>query len=206
MQEMIDSNAGKLIPFSGALRSVSEGVDSTERSNGGDFWNGVWNELKSNVPGATESLPPRRDILGRPITRTSGFSWNPFAGASATPDHMDQELGKLAFAVRMPKNDLNGIQLNPEQYDELVRMSTQTSVGGATLPEAMRQLTSSDAWAQLGTSRDNGVMARTELARSVINSYYNYGKLSFEQKHQEFLQALVQSYQQKAQMMAPQQK
>ncbi len=205
-EQFVESNMGKLIPFSGLLGTVAEGTDKTERSTTGDGWASIWDELKSRLPGLSESDAPKRDVLGRPVERYDGTSmyWNPFAGVPANASHMDGELAKLAANVHVAPKELDGLALNAKQADEYTVFSTAAPIfDGLTLPQYLQQLTGSRAWQQLGTTADGGVAARTRMVQRAIDEAYQVGKLRFEQANPNFRRALIQEYMTREAEMTP---
>jgi hypothetical protein len=195
-EQLLASNATKLVPFSGALRGAAQAEDPTRRAIGGDSYTSIWDAVKAGLPGLSKDLPPRRDLLGRPIVNPAGDTswWNPFAGSKASSDPLDRELSKLAINVQVPSRSLEGYTLDPQQYDELIRRSTQAPVfpGGTTLEGYLRALTQSDMWRSFDSTSDHGVMARTKMVQQAVDAAYQYGRDEFIQAHPDFLMAMQQ--------------
>lgn len=202
MQQLIDSNVFKFVPFSGALRGAAQATDTTPRASGGDGLANIWDSVKANLPGLSKDLPPRRDILGRPLERPAGATawWNPFGGSKASDDSMDQELSKVAVNVQTPPRQLENIVLDPHQYDEVIRRSTEAPIfpGGENLQGYMRQLTASEMWKSFETTDDHGVMARTKMVQQAVDAAYEYGKQDFMQSHGDFTNAMQARFEQQA--------
>ncbi len=206
VQNLLSSNVEKFVPFSGALRTVAQAQDPTVRAAGGDGLANIWDTVKKNLPGLSQDLPPKRDILGRPLTRPEDAWWNPFAGTTAATDHMDQELSKVAVNVKTPPRQLDGVVLDAKTYDELITRSTEAKVfpGGMNLRDFLREFTNSPVWHQYDNTDDHGVMVHTEMVQSAIDAAYNYGKQTFMRDHPDFMDKQAQIAFQRAKHAQPQ--
>lgn len=196
-QNLVSGNAAKFVPFSGALRGVAQAVDPTQRTVGGDGIDNIWDAVKKGIPFASLDLPPSRDVLGRPKINPAGSTawWNPFAGAPASADPMDQELSKLAVAIKTPPRTLQGQVLDSHQYDTILTNATQTKLfNGHTmnLQDYLRQVTSSDRWKKYETSDDKGVTDKTRIVQSLVDEAYNYGGDKFMQDNKSFRDLALQ--------------
>lgn len=202
-QNLVSGNAAKFVPFSGALRGVAQATDPVQRTVGGDGLDNIWDAIKKGIPFASQDLPPSRDVLGRPKVNPAGSSawWNPFAGAPASADPMDQELSKLAVAIKTPPRTLQNQVLDSHQYDQILTNATQTKLfAGKTmnLEEYMRGLVQSSTWKKFDNTDDNGVQAHTKMVQDIIDTAYNYGGNKFMKDNPSFV-ALAR---QKAQIIA----
>ncbi len=66
--DWIERQAGSILPFSGALRSVARGLDTTNRDV-----RGVGDAIQANIPGLSSNLPAKENTMGEPIVREGGF-------------------------------------------------------------------------------------------------------------------------------------
>lgn len=194
-QNLVSGNAAKFVPFSGALRGVAQATDPVQRTVGGDGLDNIWDAVKKGLPFLSRDLPPKRDVLGRPMLNPAGNSawFNPFAGGPASADPMDQELSKLAVAIKTPPRTLQNQVLDAHQYDEILTNATQSKLfAGHTqnLAEYMRNVVQSPTWSKYANTDDNGTQARTEIVQGLIDSAYNYGGNKFMKDHPDF-QALA---------------
>lgn len=188
MQRLVNENATKFIPFSGFMRSVAQSLDPFRKDSSGP----VSDALKANFPILSKDVPNRMDILGRPIAIPSGnTSWfNPFGGAPASPDPLNQKLAALAVGIRPPPRSINGLTLDQTAHDEIVHTATQTPMfSGNTLEQELRAVSESDRWKAYDHTDDNGVAAHTLLAQGLIDQAYDYGKQKFAVDHKDFMQA-----------------
>lgn len=196
VQRFIASNAGKFVPFSGALRGAAQAMDTTERATGGDGWASIWDSVKAGLPTLSQELAPRRDVLGRPIERPAGTTawWNPFGGSRASDDPLDRELSQVAVNVQVPPRQLHGIAMDAKSYDELIRTATQAPLfpRATDLEGYLRMLVQSDLWKSLGTTDDHGITARSKLVQEAVDTAYDYGRTEFMAAHPNFQRAMME--------------
>ena len=141
-----------MIPVPSILGQVARGLDPQVRQT-----NGILQRLQAKIPIASQSLPPKIDQFGQPITRTGGFFGqvlNPATASRATDDAVTQELERLHVFPGMPSRTatVNGahIRKTPEQYNEELKTSgpvlhqvlqqTMQNPGYQALPEDQQRL------------------------------------------------------------------
>jgi hypothetical protein len=164
---------------------------------GGIGWQHSLDAIAKGVPGLSESLPPRRDVLGREITRGDSAWWNPFAGKEGSTNPVDLELSKLAATIKTPPRQIAGAVVGPHDYDEMLRNATQTKLfGGKTrnLEEEMASLVTSPQWHADTTATDGGIALHTKRVQGLIDSAYSYGEQAFLRDHPEFQSKVIQQY------------
>lgn len=140
------SQAGKTIPqFLKSTGTVAAGGDElTVR----EAWTFVEN-MQKQLPVFNESLPPRHDFLGRPITwknRKSALV-NPFA-ISDDPTELEKEMARLDFTVEPMEKTLGGgkVQLTAAEYSKLTGLVGTITARGKTLEETLDDLRQSDKY------------------------------------------------------------
>lgn len=79
--------------------------------------------IQRRTPGLSESLPPRRDIWGQPISYQSGIgstydALSPIYSKQENPSPIDSEILRLEASINMPpkKTSFNGVTINLEKY------------------------------------------------------------------------------------------
>jgi hypothetical protein len=200
-QRVLDSNAFKFVPLSGALDTTAQYLDPTPRATGGTGLGALWGSVAARLPGLSKDQPPRRDILGRPMVKPGGTTawWNPFGGSPASSDPLDQKLAEVATQIRAPSRVVDGIELSAQQYDQVLTLSTQTKLfNGMNLEDKLRQLTTSHEWTKYDNTDDHGLAAHADMVRGLINAAYNYGKQTFQKNNPTFAAAQQQRYMQEA--------
>lgn len=130
-----------LVPFSSFVRNVAKSHDEYAREA---FT--FSDKLIAQTPGLSKELPPRRDILGRPIPNAErlGPSWlSPFLVGQDDPDPVARELATLSMNYSMPDKNIAGVYLSAKQYSRLLE------VRGEFLHERMSTWMNSAEWAKL---------------------------------------------------------
>ena len=80
-------------------------------------------KLKADLPGYGPGLPPPRDIFGRPKVLVPGQGMEadlPLDPLKKYSDPVDRELARLGLSLAMPPRQIQGLELNPKEYDRLV--------------------------------------------------------------------------------------
>jgi hypothetical protein len=90
----------------------------------------VWREahtmldtLKSQIPGQSEKLKPRRNTWGDPILFSGGLGpdmVSPIYTRDAASNPLYKECVRLGLSIRKPQKKIAGMELSPDEYDWLV--------------------------------------------------------------------------------------
>ena len=137
-----------LMPFSSTSRSYVRMTDPTLRSA---FT--FTEKLKSQIPGYSEDLPPRRNIFGEPIVLNGGFGLDNMAGiytSEAKEDPVIDEIVAQKVGVPMPRKSIDGVELDVYQYDRYIQL--MSGMDGAVPPvkQQLRELFSRPEYQGLG--------------------------------------------------------
>jgi len=84
---------------------------------------GFLDRVKSRIPGYSDDLPPRRNIFGEPIVLEGGIGpdiMSPIYTSTAKDDPVADEMVRQQVAVGMPRRQIQGIELDAQQYDRYV--------------------------------------------------------------------------------------
>jgi len=117
------SIGSNLIPLSSLERNIAKAHDDYAR----EAWT-FMDKLRASTPGNSESLPVRRDVLGRPVKNAErlGADWlSPFLVGKDDSDPAARALAELGMSYRLPDKDIAGVRLNPEQYSRLLEVRGQ---------------------------------------------------------------------------------
>ncbi len=98
------------LPFSVGLQQTAQVIDPFERET-----NSTFEAALRKLPGASESLLPRRDVFGMPV---SGNVEQHYLN-----DPTVQRLESLHIGVGKLQNKIRGVSLTPEQYDDYSRIA-----------------------------------------------------------------------------------
>lgn len=148
---------------------------------------------RRKIPGLSESLPPRRNLLGEPITPPSG--WLPFAGevrnsalrqlspaaySRRVGDKVKEELASLHFGFAPPARMSRGVPLDllktpsgQNLYDRYVELQGQVKIGERDLGDALEDLISSERYQRTPPpdGLNDQLNPRVQMIQSVLRRY-----------------------------------
>jgi hypothetical protein len=130
-------------------RSVAQSVDPVVREA---F---TFSEtLKKQVPGLSDELPAKRDVLGREVRLDTGApGWtnlvNPIAVSADKADPVTDELARLQVQVAPLPKSLNGVKLDVFQFGRLNELVGTVKVSGLTLEERLKVAIESPRYARM---------------------------------------------------------
>lgn len=141
--KFVGNQLTKLVPYSSAIRAATQTMDPVVR----EAWD-VRDRLWRILPGLSEELPPQRDLLGRPITRTNAewFWINPFGANPESDNPVDRELAKLEFDATIIDKKVHGVPLDARDYSELKRVIGDLNGEGPTLEQELAGLFAEPSW------------------------------------------------------------
>lgn len=168
-QWVYNQGASLVVPFGGLLKTADHADDSTTREA---FT--FLETLKSRIPGLSDSLPPKRDILGRVVPYKAGLGpdWlSPIAISPASKDPVDQELSKLTFTLQMPPKNLDGVPLTAQQYSRLNELTGQPSPTAKSLHDSLADVMSSSDWKNLSNRQGEFQGSKEDIVKQIIGGY-----------------------------------
>ena len=82
----------------------------------------------NRIPGQSQKLPFKRNILGEPRKYSSGSlgKWSPTRESKLRKDPIFNEFVNLGYAPSKPSRQIGGVDLTTEQYDELLSYQQNT--------------------------------------------------------------------------------
>lgn len=137
---MMQRLAGSLAVPTGA-NQVARIIDPTARKT-----ETMGEAVQARIPGASDSLMPRRDVWGRENVSEGGVGpdiVSPIYTSTAQDDPVNQELAKAGVSVGLPQRRVGGVELSPEEYDRYHAVSGQRAYSGIS------QLVRSERWRSL---------------------------------------------------------
>jgi hypothetical protein len=130
----------------------------------------VLDNLKSRIPGLSQTLMPKRDVWGEPMTREGGLGpdiVSPISESRLKNDPVNKALLAANYFPGKLDRKIRGVELTDQQYDDYTRIAGRTAKmrldtivqmpGFAQMPETVRKDLMTKA---ITTSR--------EMARSLI--------------------------------------
>jgi hypothetical protein len=173
-----------ILPYSALRRQMSELDDPYIRHAVS-----LLEEIKksSGIPGVSENAPPYRNVFGEPIRRKTGWlgPMSIMPESEERPSRLTDELILLMETTQrvplgMPRPTIEGMRLNMEEYDALVRASrTEVKLGGQTFEEALNATIKSRVY------KDSTVDSKVDLIKAVQRDYDATARLLIEDKNRE---------------------
>ena len=150
----------------------------------------ILDAVRNRTPGFSETLDPKRNILGDIIHRPTGWGWDlasPFATSSnPTDDPVLNELARLGHGITPPPKKIGNIDLTGDKYrvskhqtayDRYLELIGKVEIRGKTLKETLAELIQSERYQQRftddvalpdGSSYEG---SRVHLIQSVMGKY-----------------------------------
>ena len=177
----------------------------------------VMDAIKRRVPGYSETLAPRRNVLGEPVTPPSGYlpftntlddgtgqriarMTSPIGLSQKTSDLVKNEMANLAHGFSMPAKSVNGVDLTlvrlpsgQDAYDRLVELSGTVELNGKTLQQSLEDIISSDSYTALPEpeGRSDNSNPRIKVISRVISSYRRLARQQLYQEMPELRQMVL---------------
>lgn len=151
--------------------------------------------IRNRIPGLSDTVAPRRDVLGEPIRRGRILgavppAW-PFAYSQVNNDMIAREFAQLGAGFTPPRAMRNDVDLRAfvnnrgqNSYDRWQELTGQVELGGKTLRDSLEQLIESDGYQRMDpTSVEGYESPRVGMVRKVISRYRD---AAFRETLQEF--------------------
>lgn len=179
--------------------------------------------IKSRTPGASESLPPRRNTWGEPISHASGMGnaydlFSPFATRQPTDSPIDKEIVRLGANVNLPeaKTNFSGVNVNlqndPKMYSRYVELAgngyKDPAYGGLGAKDLLNQVVSGNHWLSPIYNMKNddpaaGVNSKADMIRSIMNQYRDGAKRQMLKEFPELQSQVTEKTQQRQALRMP---
>lgn len=148
--------------------------------------------LKRGAWGASQSVAPKLNpITGKERKyANSAFGINPFYVTEANGDPVFEELARKKIVTKGPQRTLKGVELNPHQYNDLVKSITQRvkDAKGRNYHQALKATIQSKFYQELPDrvgDNDNGYKTKDWLLEKLKSRYKTAGERMFIQQNQE---------------------
>jgi hypothetical protein len=139
----------------------------------------VW----ARTPGLSESLPPKRNMLGDPIRFPPALgpdSISPFAMSKDLSDPVKAELARLSYGFKAPSEKINDGRIDltkyksakgQDAYDRLMELRGIERKGRYTLKERLQNEISSDHYQRLPEGTDQYQSKKLDRVRAILGEY-----------------------------------
>lgn len=194
--KILSNRAGSLVPAALARYDQAFGDDPTLKET-----RGVLDGIRRRLPGMSDEVPPRRNLLGEPVTPNAGWlGWNDASGSTAdrwgtfmspvglsrnVGDKVFNELASLRFGFHPPATTWEGIDLRSvrkngrEAYDVMFERVGKVTIQGKTIHQALEALVNKPVWDTLpdpvnSSDNDNPKVVRV---RNIIAAYQRKARI-----------------------------
>ncbi len=130
--------AASFLPYTSAVAQVERTLDPALREA-----DGIVEYVKSRIPGLSTDLPPRRNLFGEPIVLEGGLGWDfvsPIYTSTPKDDPVYNEITENKVSIARPRRQINGVELNTEQYDRYVLLMAGRNEDGSPSPGRRKTL------------------------------------------------------------------
>jgi endonuclease YncB( thermonuclease family)/transcriptional regulator with XRE-family HTH domain len=112
------------------IGQTARAIDPVQRATSNDLLQGTIDTVKSRIPFASETLLPRRDMFGEPITRGTtgsgvGDFLNPVYTSKQKNDPVAQAIAASGATIGPLNRNVGGVKLNDKQYDQYQQLAGQ---------------------------------------------------------------------------------
>jgi hypothetical protein len=142
---------------------------------------GMLDAVRARIPGIAANLPPRRNILGEPITRNKkmGFAFSPFEYSEINDDVILREFDLVGHGFSRPRTTKGSVDLTAfntvdgqQAYDRWLELHGEMKIGGLTLRDRLSRTIRSRAYQRLDAAGDDEFESpRVRVLRAVIAKY-----------------------------------
>jgi hypothetical protein len=181
--------------------------------------------IKRRTPGMSETLPPRRNFLGEPITPMAGYvpfvdvadplhksqaarMLSPAALSRKSDDPVIQELATLRHGLTQVPTSIQGLDLTltrtqsgQQAYDRFQELVGEVAPGGINVHDALKTLVSSPAYQALPPApkdpTDN-FNPRLQAVMKVLGRYRELAKRTLVSETPELRQHLIGTMQERS--------
>jgi hypothetical protein len=196
--------ARTFIPRAGAQveRTMDPELRETWVDPSKSVWLEVWNNIRSQIPGLSDDLPPRRNLWAGPIALEGGIGpdiVSPIYTSTAKESPIDKELVRLQAGIGKPKKTQTirgqAIPFTPDEYDRFIVAMNEVTLPqtGKNLKNSLDDLVTKDTmYRDLDDDRKEIMlkrliyqardMAREEMYQSDPNIRFLVDRMQFEQQ------------------------
>lgn len=174
----------------------------------------ILDAIKRRIPGMSNELAPRRNVLGEVVTPTPGFlpfvdtqrpglanqfsrMASPANASRLVNDDVKLEMARLRVAFSPPSAKMDGIDLTTiekggrDAYDRYQELTGTVTIGDKTLAQRLSAVIGSERYQSQPAPADPGDLKnpRVQIITSVINQHRAKAKRQMLTEYPELLQA-----------------
>jgi len=197
MKRWLSRMAGSVIPSGVAAisRTLTPELKATY---------GILDRIKSRIPGYSDDLPPRRNIFGEPIVLSGGLGpdiMSPIYTSTDKKNPVADEIVAQQSLIRMPHKNINGVELDPKQYDRYIQLySGKDNKGakGVKLQVKLSQLFRTPQYKRATEGQEGG---KSLMIRATFEGYRESAKAQMMQEFPELKNDIIFNKRQKAEKL-----
>ena len=179
--------------------------------------------IKARTPGLSETLPPRRNLWGEPVSHASGMGGtydllSPFATRQPVDSPIDKEIVRLGANIGLPAARTNfggsivNLQNDPKAYSRYVELAgngyKDPVYGGLGAKDLLNQVVSGNHWLSPIYNMKNddpaaGVNSKADMIRSIMNQYREGAKQQLLKEYPELQHEVTEKQQQRQSLRMP---
>ncbi len=171
-EKVIQNIVSGFVPFSGLVSTVEKVVDPEIRipESTEGFLRETLDRVSSRIPGFSSTLPLRRDLWGKRITKASGYgiAWDllsPIYASASNPDAVEKIIINNKIPITHVPKTIREVKLTGEELSEFQRIS------GESLKEDLNKLVKNPAFKKLTDGPEGGkatvIVAKVRQHREV---------------------------------------
>ena len=212
-EHQAQSLAGSIVPAGvGAIDRIQDPYQRSVYS--------IMDAIKARTPGASESLPPRRNEWGEPVKHASGMGTaydllSPFATRQPTDSPIDREIVRLGANVTMPEGRTSfgqgavvDLHKDPQVYSRYVELAGngyKDPAYGLGAKDMLNQLVSGNSplspiYDMKSDGPDGG---KAEMIHSLMNQYRDGAKRQLLQEFPKLQEEVTQKAQDRQALKMP---
>lgn len=183
---------GSMVPsfFAAVERQISPEISATYD---------VIDRIKSRIPWMSTGLLPRRNIFGEVIVPSGGLGpdiISPIYTNEVKDNPVADEMVRQQVPIGMPRRTVNGVDLNPEQYDQYILYYAGEGLGRGIpkLKTALGNLIKSTGYRNATDGPDGG---KSLLIRSTFANYRSAAQKKLFEENAELNQARINALEDK---------
>lgn len=161
------------------LAQVTTTVDPVRREV-----NSVMDKIISRIPGMSDTLHPQLDLFGEPVSYSGGLGpdlVSPIYTQDESNDPVRLEIARLGLDLKKVPKNIDGHELNPDQYFEYQRLA------GQGLHDAIKKVMRSNRYKKALDGDESG--GRHEMIKKVIGNYKSRARKQMIRKYDEIKEA-----------------
>lgn len=171
--------------------------------------------MMAKIPGLSETLPLRRNILGEPIRVSVGIgpdSISPIQYSEIIDDTVKQELASIGAAIAMPPEKIREGRIDltafvkdgQDAYDRLLELRLTLKKGRYTLHEALDRLIKSDRYQRLPDGTDLYTSQKVKEIQATFGEFSEWTMKQLRREYPELDKAIKTDEQNQRMMKRPQ--